>query len=360
MGQVTGPLAPYVEGFRAELGRLGYTPLTAAGQVRLMAHLSRWLARENLDASALTQARVDAYFAQRRAAGYVNERTGRALQPLVDYLRRLDVAPPPVPPVTATATELLLARYRDYLTVERGLVQTTADLNVRMVHPFLLDRSAAREGRLDLDGLSAGDVAAFVVQQCRRRPRSAKRMVTALRSLLGLLYVDGTIGQPLAMALPSVAGWTLAGLPKALKEGQVAALLASCDPSTSTGRRDLAILTLLARLGLRAGEVAGLGLDDVDWRRGEVTIRGKGNRRDRLPLPADVGGRIVDYLRDGRPDTAQDRTVFVRAQAPHRALTSNGVTTVVEAAGGGPVSAPSAATGCGIRRRRPCCEPAGP
>ena len=141
------------------------------------------------------------------------------------------------------------------------------------------------------------------------------------------------IDQPLAEAVPSPPGWTLTGLPKALSQSQVAALLGSCDLQTATGRRDLAILTLLARLGLRAGEVAHLGLDDIDWRRGELVVRGKGNRIGRLPLPWDVGERIVDYLHDGRPDGVEDRTVFVGAQAPHRALSSIGVTTVVAAAG---------------------------
>jgi integrase/recombinase XerD len=113
----------------------------------------------------------------------------------------------------------------------------------------------------------------------------------------------------------------------------VAVLLGSCDRQTATGRRDIAILTLLARLGLRAGEVAHLGLDDIDWRRGELVLRGKGNCIARLPLPWDVGETIADYLRDGRPDSVEDRTVFVGAQAPHRMLSSPGVTTVVAAAG---------------------------
>jgi integrase/recombinase XerD len=113
----------------------------------------------------------------------------------------------------------------------------------------------------------------------------------------------------------------------------VAVLLASCDEHTSTGRRDAAILTVLVRLGLRAGEVAALSLDDIDWRCGEITVRGKGHRHDRLPLPVDVGEKIVGYLRNGRPAAAQDRAVFIRAQAPFRALTSNAVTTVVAAAG---------------------------
>lgn len=327
---VRGPLAPYAGGFRAELERLGYTPLTAATHVRLMAHLSRWLAREGVEAPGLTPAVVDAYFAERRAAGYAGHVTGRALRPLLGYLRRLGVVPP-AGPLAADAEERLLGRYREYLLVERGLAKTTADLNVRMVRPFLAGRVTAEGGGPGLGHVTAGEVAAFVVAQSRQRPKSVKRMVTALRSLFGFLHVDGLIGQPLAV--PSPAGWTQAGLPRALGGDQVAALLASCDPRTRTGRRDLAIVTLLARLGLRAGEVAALRLDDIDWRRGEITVRGKGNRQDRLPLPADAGQRIVGYLRDGRPQTAQGRAVFVRAQAPYRALTSNAVTTVVACAG---------------------------
>jgi site-specific recombinase XerD len=318
---VRGPLAPYAGGFRVELERLGYTPLTAATHVRLMAHLSRWLAYEGAEVSGLTPVLVEAYFAERRAAGYAGHITGRAL---------LGVVPPAARPAAASAEERLLARYREYLLVERGLTETTADLNVRMVRPFLAGRATAGGG-LDLGHVTAGEVAAFVVTQSRQRPKSVKRMVTALRSLLGFLHVEGLIGQPLAV--PSPAGWTQAGLPKALDGDQVAALLASCDPWTRTGRRDLAILTLLARLGLRAGEVAALRLDDIDWRRGEITVRGKGNRHDRLPLPADVGQKIVDWLQDGRPGAAQGRAVFVRAQAPYRALTSNAVTTVVACAG---------------------------
>jgi len=327
---VDGPLAPYAGGFRVELERLGYTPLTAATHVRLMAHLSRWLAHEGAEVSGLTPALVEAYFTERRAAGYAGHVTGRALRPLLGYLRRLGVVPPAARPAAATAEERLLARYREYLLVERGLAETTADLNVRMVRPFLAGRATA-EGGLDLGHVTAGEVAAFVVAESRQRPKSVKRMVTALRSLLGFLHVEGLIGQ--SLAVPAPAGWTQGGLPKALDGDQVAALLASCDPWTRTGRRDLAILTLLARLGLRAGEVAALRLDDIDWRRGEITVRGKGNRHDRLPLPADVGQKIVDWLQDGRPQAAQGRAVFVRAQAPYRALTSNAVTTVVVCAG---------------------------
>ena len=132
--------------------------------------------------------------------------------------------------------------------------------------------------------------------------------------------VESFVGRP--------AGHALAGLPQALEPGQVQAMLDSCDPATATGRRDRAVLLMLSRMGLRAGEVAGLGLDDIDWRRGEITVLGKGGRRDRLPLPSDVGAAIVAYLRDGRPSGALDRTVFIAAQAPREALSYTGITTI--------------------------------
>jgi len=250
------------------------------------------------------------------------------LGPLLGYLRGLGAAPAAAAG-PATAAGQLLARYASYLATERGLAPATVALNVRLVRPFLLQRAQERDGRLDLEQLTAAEVRAFVVAQSRQRPRSVKRIVSALRSLLSFLHVGGIIGAPLAGAVPSPAGWTLTGLPKALEAGQVAAMLASCDLGTSTGRRDRAILLLLARMGLRAGEVAALGLDDIDWRRGEIIVCGKRGRRDRLPLPADVGEAIVAYLRDGRPQRALDRTVFICAQAPRRALTYLGITEIV-------------------------------
>ena len=326
--KVTGPLAEYAPGFRDELFRLGYTPLTAACQLRLAAHLSRWMTAEELGTQDLDMPAAERYFAARRSAGYANERTVEALGPLLGYLRRLGAAPlPAAEPVTEAS--LLLDRFAAYLTVERGLAPGTVTLNIRLARPFLQQRTPGRDGRLDLEQLTAAEVRAFVLDQARKQPRSAKRIVTALRCLLRFLHVDGILALPLAGAVPSPAGHALAGLPRALEPGQVEAMLASCDPAVATGRRDRAVLLLLSRMGLRAGEVAGLGLDDIDWRRGEITVCGKGGRRDRLPLPADVGAAIVAYLRDGRPAGALDRTVFIAAQAPREALSYTGITTIV-------------------------------
>jgi integrase len=159
-------------------------------------------------------------------------------------------------------------------------------------------------------------------------------LVTALRSLLGFLHVEGLIARPLAQLVPSVAFWRLQGLPRGLDPEQVDRLLASCDTSTVAGRRDLAILLLLVRLGMRRGEVAPLRLDDIDWRAGELLVRGKGPRVERLPLPTDVGQAVAAYLRDGRPVGAADcRAVFMRLKAPRRAMTPAGITWVVVAAG---------------------------
>src|SRR5690606_21637078 len=173
-------------------------------------------------------------------------------------------------------------------------------------------------------------VTGFVVETCTNSSRrAAKSTATALRSLLRFLHISGVIARSLLFAVPSVAGWRLSGLPKALEPREVKRLLAACDRRTNTGRRDFAILTALSRLGLRAGEVAALQLDDVDWRAGEIIARGKGKCSESLPLPADVGEAVAAYLRRGRPENSDDRPVLVRDTAPHPALSSAETTQAV-------------------------------
>ncbi len=330
--RVTGPLEPYVSGFVAELVERGYTPVSVAHQLRLMAHVSRWLACEGFGPDDLSSARVEEFVMARRAAGYVNYLTSRALGALLEHMRDLGVVPPADEP-TLSEVEVLLGSYRSWLGSERGLAAVTARNYADMVRPFVASRSDAA-GDLDLRGLVARDVLAFVLAECpHRRPGSAKLLVTALRSLLGYLHVEGVIARPLAPVVPSVAGWRLAGLPRGLGAEQVTALLDSCDLRTTVGVRDLAILKLLVRLGMRRGEVSALALEDIDWRAGEIMVRGKGSRHERLPLPVDVGSALADYLRGARPVSAEGRAVFVRVKAPHRTLTPAGVSQVVLAAG---------------------------
>lgn len=331
--RISDPLKPFIIGFATELSRQGYTPDSAGLQLRLMAHVSRWLESEGLEAHDLCSTEVDRFLCARRGAGYTSHLTERAMQPMLTHLRQLGIVP--VSPVAAPdgPVEEVLERYRGYLIVERGLGKPTARGYIDSLRPFLQGRVSPDGLRMDLDDLTAADVSEFVVARCPGQSRSqAKLTVTVLRSFLRFLHGEGVTKQLLAVAVPSVAGWRLAGLPKGLEPREVRSLLASCDRRTRSGRRDFAILTMLARLGLRSGEVSALSLDDIHWRAGTLEVRGKGNRVESLPLLTDVGEAVAAYLRRGRPATAEGRSVFIRVKAPHRALTSCGVTQVVAAA----------------------------
>jgi integrase/recombinase XerD len=328
---VRGPLAPYVDGFAAELLEQGYTRTSAEQHVCFVAHLDRWLRVEGLGVGDLSESTIQRYLAERRAAGYVLYRSVKALRPLLRFLAPLNVLPTE-PPVRPDPVEELLGRYRGYLLTERGLTPATVTGYEHLARPFIASRR--RDEGLDLAGLSAADVIEFVLASCPGRATgSAKLIVTVMRSVLDWLHLTGMVPASLATSVPAVAGWRLAGLPLVLTPPQLRALLAACDRHTPTGRRDYAVVLLLARLGLRAGEVARLGLDDIDWHAGELRVLGKGNRGESLPLPADVGAAITAYLRRGRPASAQDRSVFIRVHAPHRALTATGIGNIVNAAG---------------------------
>jgi site-specific recombinase XerD len=328
---VRGPLAPYVAGFAGELLGQGYTLTSAEQHVCFIAHLDRWLLAEGLGVEDLCGSTIERYLLERRAAGYVEYRSAKAMQPLLAFMAPLGVLPTE-PPVQLGPVEELLSQYRGYLLIERGLTPATVAGYVHLARTFITTR--ARGEDLNLAGVTAADVIEFVLASCPGRATgSAKLIVTVTRSLLDWLHLTGVAPASLAAVVPAVAGWKLAGLPQALTPAQLQALLAACDRRTPTGRRDYAIVLLLARLGLRAGEVARLGLDDIDWHAGELRVVGKGNRGESLPLPADVGAAITAYLRRGRPTSARGRSVFVRVHAPHRALTAGGIGNVVNAAG---------------------------
>jgi site-specific recombinase XerD len=323
---VAGPLAPYAGGFAQDLAVKGYAESTVAEHVRLIAQLSWWMADQSLETSDLTPARVE-QFVQVRPDRLAH----RPLEPLLDYLRRAGLVPPPGPPQpTVSIMDGLLGRYRRYLLDERGLVETTVQDYGRRARVFLSQRTSGSE--LAFEGLTAAEIRQFVLGECERRSvGSAKCLTKALRSLLRFAFMEGWTATDLTTAVPAVANWQDSALPRALDAQRVALLVGSCDRSTATGRRDYAILQLLARLGLRAGEVAGLELGDVSWRQGELLIRGKGRREERLPLPLDVGEALCDYLRHGRP-RAECRRLFLRARAPMCGLTVAAIECVVRLA----------------------------
>jgi len=324
--EMFGPLAPYEAGFTEWLVGKGYAPAVVRVHQRRVTHLSHWMGAERQDIAAFGMATVDAFIAVQDAAGRFKTWRAGSWAELLEYLRFVGtpVADRPTPAMTASGA--LLARYANYEATERGLSARTIDRNVRALRPFVESRTHG--GRIELEALTAGEVTSFVVGQTRRDPGAVPHLVTALRSLLRYLHVAGLTPVGLATAVPTLARWKLAGLPKALPSDQVAALLASCDLDTEVGQRDAAILTVLSRLGLRIGEVAGLRLQDIDWSNGELAVTGKGRRTERLPLPADVGQAIVSYLTCWRPKT-DARQVFLCAYAPHGPMSRNAVTNVV-------------------------------
>jgi integrase/recombinase XerD len=224
--------------------------------------------------------------------------------------------------------ETMLARYRRYLTDDRGLSGPVAAAYSHWVTPFVQDVTGTESAK-GLESLTAVDVTKFLTTHLPSMTRKTAQMTAcALRSFLRFLHDQRILQIGLADTVPAVAHRRLSGLPQPLNQAQVSALLDACDRSTAVGRRDFAVITVLHRLGLRSGELSGLRLDDVDWQAGVLTIHGKGDRTDRLPLPVDVGRAIVDYLRDGRPETTA-RTLFVKAVAPHTPLAYSGLSCIV-------------------------------
>ena len=322
------PVTVLSNGFEEDLRRQGYAPSTIWKHRKLLNELSGWLQVRQLTMGELSMVQVDRFLADRRAAGVRKLKTRKALDPILSYLRGLGLAPAAEAPVEDGPVAEILNRYRQFLMAERGLIAATALRYFDCLRPFL-DRRLSAAG-LDLGSLTPADVTSFVVEFCPRLNGGvAKLTVSALRSFLGFLHVQGVTERSLVSAVPTVLRRRLAGLPKGLEPVQVRQLRAACDASTVVGNRDLAILTLLLRLGLRRDEVARLGLDDIDWRAGTIRVRGKGNRHEQLPLPPDVGRRLAEYLRHARPGDAQGRTVFVRHFAPHHALGASRVSGIV-------------------------------
>jgi len=326
-----GPLAPHSDKLWGHVLAEGYTPLSGRNLLRLAAHLSRWLIEQRIGLDSLSPNRLDAFLRYRRESGYTSHLSQRSLQPLLSCLRKTGVVPVQEEAVGArTPIDKLLDSYEEYMVQERGVTSATVDGYGRSIRRFLIDRFGA--GDLGLKDLTPADVSSFVLREARCCSVGyAKLKVSALRSFLRFLCVRGDVAHDLVAAVPSVAGWRLAGLPKGLTPSELRELLRGCDRRTHVGRRNYAVLLVLVRLGLRAGEAARLRLDDISWDRGELTIRGKGSREDYLPLPCDVGEAMASYLKRSRPQSTS-RRLFLQARAPFRDLTRGTVTAIVTTA----------------------------
>ncbi len=321
------PLEPFREGFRRFLVAERYAAVSVEKHLALFSQLSRWLGEQGPAPVGLTVGMTEEFFAARRRR-YSWFKTPRSLVPLLRYLHSIGITPADSttqPP--ATAADELVEAYRRYLERDRGLAAGSIELYLGQVCRFV--STWWPNGDVVMGELDGPAIIALVRREAPRLSvPSAKTLVCALRSFLRFLHAGGLTEQPLAAAVPSVADRRRASIPRNLSPEVVARLVATCDVATAMGRRDAAILKMLARLGLRAGEVAGLRLGDLDWRAGEVIIAGKGRRVERVPLPCDVGQAIVAYLVDGRPDGGS-RGLFLGVDAPHAILSGGGVKSVV-------------------------------
>jgi integrase/recombinase XerD len=310
-----GPLAAYLEPFAKSLMDQGYTEHYIQRQVFLAACFSRWLRQTGVLLPRLWPEQPARYLQGRHRRRRPNPGDRAALDHLVDFLRREGVIVDPAESCQRSPMERCVGEYAQYLRDARGLAEVTIHNYTVDIRRFLKN-CYGNDGAITLSRLCACDVVRFVQQQVPGLHRKrAKVLTTALRSFLRYVRFRGEIQLDLAAAVPVVPNWWMSSIPRGIAVDQVRKLLASVDRGTAIGRRDYAILLLLARMGLRSSEVVFLELDDIDWITGQLHVRGKGQRRTELPLPAEVGKAIVAYLRRGRPQSAC-RRVFLRAKAP--------------------------------------------
>lgn len=324
-----GPLAAHIGSFARWASEQGYALSSLRRQVLIAACFSRWLGQNGVRLRSISSEHAAQYlrYRARRVRPYQGD--AAALRYLIEFLRRVGViAAEKIPAPRPTPVERCAQAFEHYLREERVLATATIINYVPFIRTFLKDRFG--NGTVKLSRLCAGDVVRFVQRQAPRlHLKRAKLLTTALRSFLQYARYRGEVTVDLGAAVPVVANWSMTSIPRAIATDQVRQLLASINRRTAMGRRDYAILLLLARLGLRSGEVAFLELDDIDWNVGQLSVRGKSGQRSKLPLPSEVGKAIAAYLRRGRPDSAS-RRVFLRAKAPIRGFRgASGVGSIV-------------------------------
>ena len=310
-----GPIAAHIVAFANSIAEQGYSAQSLRYKVRLAASFSRWLERRGIDLRSVCPDHAVRYLRYRARRVRPCPGDHAALRHLIDFLDREGlISRLKIPARRPTPVESCVQEYEKYLREARALAEATIVNYVPFIKDFLED--CFGDGRVGLSRLRAGDVVRFVQRQAARlHLKRAKLMTTALRSFLRYACYRGDITLDLAAAVPVVANWSMPSIPRAISPEQIRQLLASIDRRTAVGRRDYAIVLLLARLGLRSGEVAYLKLEDIDWNTGHLCVRGKSGQHNGLPLPTDVGKAIAAYLRHGRAHSTS-RRVFLRAKAP--------------------------------------------
>jgi site-specific recombinase XerD len=311
-----GLFGPHLDSFVASLSQLGYASETVRKRLRLLYTFDRWLGRRSLAPVDLHDAVVNRFLEDRRGSGCLRYGDAQAARDFLDHLRVKGVVRSPEPAAHESPVAILGQQYENYLKKERGLSPITIAHHWQFARRFIVERFG--DSPICVRDLAPDDISRFLLRHARSgSPAMAKMMVTALRSFFRFLFLNGQTKSDLAGAVPSVPDWRLAQLPKYLTPEEVERVVHAYEQDSPAAPRNRAILLLLARLGLRAGEVISLELDDVDWRAGELKVRGKGGQHDRLPLPADVGLAIANYVRHHRPHCTT-RRLFVLSKAPHR------------------------------------------
>jgi site-specific recombinase XerD len=316
-----GPLGSYVNSFTSLLLEKGYTNYSIKVKIRLVAKFSRWLNQQNLGFDDLKLELFDHFIKYQKTANPVRRGDLATLKLLLRHLSDAGIILPSVIKIDDNPFCQIEDGFAQYLSQERGLSPETLTTYIPLVRCFLSNFFKA--GTIGLEKLCPKDITAFILSYTQSVKRStAKLMVTSLRAFFRYLRFRGQIATDLAAFVPAISDWRLTGLPKSLEQEQIECLLKSCDQNTKVGQRDYTILSLLARLGLRAGEIVKMTLDDINWDVGELIIRGKGPRKDKLPIPYDVGEALAAYLQHGRP-ACSTRCVFIRARAPYRGFSSS-------------------------------------
>lgn len=316
-----GPLVPHLNAFAAVLSGQGYSRLTTKVKIRAISKLSQWLQRRHLVIEDLNESCISEFIRYRKKRNLLRSGDQLALKQFIGFLREEGVLSAFVAEIKVSEIQRIVNSFAQYLQQERGLSQATIDNYLPTVRRFLTERF--RKRKIIFEKLCAQDISKFVLRYAHAMsPGRAKTMVNALRSFFRFLYQRGEIALDLAAAVPTVARWQFSEIPKFLQPEQVKHLLKTCDRSTGTGKRNYAILLLMARLGLRAGEIVHMELDDILWEAGELIVKGKSSREEKLPLPHDVGQAIATYLRDIRPNCSS-RRLFIRMVAPLRGFSSS-------------------------------------
>ncbi|MHB8278258.1 MAG: tyrosine-type recombinase/integrase [Candidatus Humimicrobiaceae bacterium] len=323
------PIRTCISKFVYVLLRQGYVRYTVFKKIKVISKLSQWLQKKRLSIKDLDEVLIKKFICYLKKRNCLQLGNWATLKQFINFLQEENILPAPVTKPGDSEIEIIENSFSKYLKQERGLSQATMDKYLPTIRLFLMERFGKKN--IILDKLRPTDISGFILRYAHTMSISGTQsMITALRSFFSFLYQRGQIPTNLAAAVPFVSRWRYAPVPKYLQPEQVKRILEACDQETAIGQRNYAILLLLARLGLRAGEIVNMELEDINWESGEIMVRGKSSREQKLPLPDEVGKAIAAYIRYCRPRCCSLRKVFICMKAPrHGFLSSASVCTIV-------------------------------